>query len=161
MLAARCRPSAILVTDIGQSELRTPRFFVLGDQAEPVRAVVVEEPATLPAGVAGSFHNVKKLGPLGWFYRYLLVSPTEAARVLAMLTISPPQRSGKAVAPGWTVSSFYPGRGATGQRLSIVGDGSKARLDSPAGTDSDLTAAACNLEGLGAVMLQLIEGPPR
>ena len=52
MLAARCRPSFIVVTEIGLPDLRTPRFFALGDQAEPVRGFVVEEPTALPADIA-------------------------------------------------------------------------------------------------------------
>src|ERR1700676_2629582 len=44
MLAARCRPASIVITDTGRPDLRAPRFFALGDQAEPVRAVVMEEP---------------------------------------------------------------------------------------------------------------------
>jgi hypothetical protein len=91
-LAARCRPSSIVITEIAQPDLRTPRFFALGDQSEPVRAVVMEEPTTLPAAIAGNFPHVKKLGPLGWFYRYVLLSRVKAAEVLAALTVSPPRR---------------------------------------------------------------------
>jgi hypothetical protein len=124
MLAARCRPSSIVVTDIGHPNLRTTRFFALGDQAEPVRGFVVEEPTALPADIAGRLPHVKKFGPLGWFYQYFLVSPTQAAEVLVELTISPPRHSGTVVAPGWTVTAYYPGsRNPGGEQLSVQGAG--------------------------------------
>jgi hypothetical protein len=162
MLAARCRPSAIVVTETGQPDLRAPRFFALGDQAEPVRAVVMEEPATLPAAVARSFQHVKKLGPLGWFYQYFLLSRDKAAEVLAALTVSPPRRSGVTVGPGWTVSAHYPGSGdPRGERLSVTGDGTRARVDDPGSGNSSLAGAEYDTERLRAVMLHLITGPVR
>ena len=153
MLAARCRPSSIVVTDAGHPNLRTTRFFALGDQAEPVRGFVVEEPTTLPVDIADSFPHVKKFGPLGWFYQYFLVSPTKAAEVLVELTISPPRHSGAVVAPGWTVTAYYPGSGNPGgERLSVQGDGTRARLGN---------ATECDSAELRAVMLRLIVGPAR
>ena len=102
-LAARCRPAFIIITETRSRHLRAPRFFALGDQDDPVRGVVVEEPAALPADMAGDFPNVKKLGPLGRFYRYVLLSQEKAAEVLAELAISPPGNSGAGeMAPdGW------------------------------------------------------------
>jgi len=162
MLAARCRPSSIVVTDIGHPNLRTTRFFALGDQAEPVRGFVVEEPAALPADIADRLPHVKKLGPLGWFYQYFLVSPVKAAAVLAELTMSPPEHSGAVVAPGWTVTAYYPGsRNREGERLSITGDGTKARIDSPGTGNGGLAGTAYDTEVLRAVMLRLITGPAR
>jgi hypothetical protein len=162
MLAARCRPWSIVVAEAGRAELRTPRVFALGDQAEPVRAVVVEEPVTLPEDIAGRFQQVRKLGPLGWFYQYSLVSRDKAAAVLAALTISPPRHSGEVVAPVWTVAAYYPGSGnPAGERLSVMGDGAKATLDGPIVGNGDLGAAAYDGEGLRAIMLHLIAGPAR
>jgi hypothetical protein len=153
MLAARSRPSTIVVTDVGQPNLRTTRFFALGDQAEPVRGFVVEEPTALPADIAGNFPHVKKFGPLGWFYQYFLVSPAKAAEVLAELTISPPRHSGAVVAPGWTVTAYYPGsRNPGGERLCVQGDGTRARLGNATGYDA---------AELRAVMLRLMIGPVR
>jgi hypothetical protein len=153
MLAARCRPSSVVVTDIGHPNLRTTRFYALGDQAEPVRGFVVEEPTALPVDVADRLPHVKKLGPLSWFYQYFLVSPTKAAEVLVELTISPPQHSGAVVAPGWTVAAYYPGSGnPSGERLSIQGDGIRARVGN---------ATECDSAELRAVMLRLIVGPAR
>jgi hypothetical protein len=162
MLAARCRPSSIVITDTGRPGLRAPRFFALGDQAQPVRGVVMEEPTTLPPAIAGNYPQVKKLGPLGWFYRYFLLSPVKAAEVLAVLTMSPPRSSGAAVAPGWTVSAHYPGSGNPGgERLSVTGDGTKARVEDPGRGNGSLAGAEYDSDRLRAVMLALITGSPR
>ncbi len=162
MLAARCRPSSIVITGIGLPNLRTMRFFALGDQAVPVRGFVVEDPTALPADIAGTLPHVKKLGPLGWFYQYFLVSPMKAAEVLAELTISPPRHSGAVVAPGWTVTAFYPGsRNREGERLSITGDGTKARIDGPGMGNGGAAGTAYDTEGLRTVMLRLLMGPAR
>jgi hypothetical protein len=80
MLAARCRPSFIVLVAAEDQDLRTVRLFALGDQAEPVRAFVVEMPAAPPPG--GS-RDAGKLGPLGRIYRHVLASPDQAADVLA------------------------------------------------------------------------------
>ena len=155
VLAARSRPSSIVVADAGRPDLRVPRFFALGDQAEPVRAVVVEEPAALPEEAAGRFPHVRKLGPLGWLYRYTLLSRERAAEILAELTISPPGQGGVAVAPAWTVAAFYPGSGnLDGERLTVQGDGTVARLDRP----GIGTSATYEVAGLRAVMFRLMDG---
>ena len=75
-LAARCRP-AFIITVTSDPSLRAPRFFALGDQDHPLRGVVVEEPAVLPADMAGDYPHVKKFGPLGRMYRHVLLSPAE------------------------------------------------------------------------------------
>jgi hypothetical protein len=149
-LAARCRPGFIVVTEVAGYDLRAPRFFALGDQAEPVRAMVAELPAVLPADVAGDFPYVRKFGPLGWFYRYVLISRDEAAGAPAELTISPPQRAGEAVPSAWLVSAYHPDRKSPlGYRLSVRGDGTRARLG----------GAEYDVEGLRSVMLDLITRP--
>ena len=90
MLAARCRPSSIVITETGRSRTCARLGSSLsGIRREPVRGVVMEEPTALPPAIAGNFPHVKKLGPLGWFYRYVLVSPDKAAEVLAELTDVP------------------------------------------------------------------------
>ena len=52
MLAARCRPAFIVITELAGQNLRAPRFFALTDQAEPVRGIVAELP-TAPPGTSG------------------------------------------------------------------------------------------------------------
>ncbi len=155
VLAARTRPSSIVVADAVLPDLRAPRFFALGDQSEPVRAVVVEEPTTLPEDAAGRFPHIRKLGPLGWLYRYTLLSRERTAEILAELTISPPERDGMVIAPAWTVAAFYPGSGnRDGERMTVHGDGAVARLDGPGVGTSVVYEAA----GLRAVMFQLMGG---
>jgi hypothetical protein len=160
MLAARCRPSSVVVTETMQADLRSPRFFALGDQNEPILGVVIEEPVELPSDIAGNFRQVKKFGPLGWFYRYVLVSQDEAAEMLAELTMSPPKRAGAVEAPGWTVAAFYPGSAnPSGERVSVVGDGTTARLDGLGLGNGSQAGTEYHAEGVRTVMLHLIAGP--
>ena len=163
-LAARCRPAFIIITETAAASLRTPRFFALGDQDHPVRGVVVEEPAALPADMAGDFPHVKKLGPLGRFYRYVLVSQDNAAEALAELAISPlPQPPSADETPGWTVSFYrhYDGRNPVGFQLTVHGDGTKAHLVSPGSSDNSAGTAEYDFAGLTAVMLDLINRQTR
>jgi hypothetical protein len=161
-LAARCRPAFIITTETADASLRTPRFFALGDQDHPLRGVVVEEPAALPADMAGDYPHVKKFGPLGRMYRHVLLSPEKAAEALAEVAISPPpQPPAAGQAPGWTVSFYrhYDGRNPVGYQLTVHGDGTRAHLVSP-GHDGAGTAEY-DFDGLAAVMLTLITGQAR
>jgi hypothetical protein len=161
-LAARCRPGFVVVTEVAGHDLRAPRFFALGDQADPVRGMVAELPTMLPADVAGSFPYVRKFGPLGWFYRYVLLSLDGAAGALAELTIAPPLRSGQAVASAWLVSAYHPDRKKPfGYRLSVRGDGIKARLDDSDLGGMDSAGTAYDIEGLRSAMFDLITQPAR
>ena len=98
MLAARCRPASIVVIAEAeqQQQLRTPRFFALGDQGDPVRGVVVEEPAGLPA--AGRRGPVPACQEARAAWLVLPVRPGLAGltrrRCSPDLTIAPPARSG-------------------------------------------------------------------
>src|SRR5579875_1306236 len=162
-LAARCRPAFIVITDTTVDNLRTPRFFALGDQDEPVRAVVVEEPAALPPEIAGDFPHVKKFGPLGRFYRYVLVSREKAAAALAELTISPPSEPSGASEPSiWLVSLYrhYDGKNPFGYRLSIRSDGMKARVEG-LGSGGSGPEAEYDADGLQTIMRDLITAGSR
>lgn len=155
MLAARCRPSFIVLVAAEDQDLRTVRLFALGDQAEPVRGFVVEMPAAPPQGRSP---DAGKLGPLGRIYRHVLASPDQAADVLARWTISPPRRPGAEVPGAYLVSVYHPDRKApTGRRLRVRGDGSRARVEGAGNQD----AAGYDVAGLRAVMLDLITGPHR
>jgi hypothetical protein len=162
-LAARCRPAFIIITETADANLRTPRFFALGDQDHPVRGVVVEEPAALPADMAGDFPYVKKFGALGRFYRYVLISQEKAAEALAELTISPPEPPGAGEMPGWMVSFYhrYDGRNPVGFQLRVRGSGTKAQLIGPDGGDRGVGTAEYDFAGLAAVMLDLIHRQTR
>lgn len=156
MLAARCRPTFIIATETTVANMRTPRFFALGDQVEPVRGVVMEFPAVSPRENPDDSPPPRHLGPLGWLYRYVLMSPDEAAVVLAKLVISPPQVSRGAAPAGYVVSAFRPseGQNSPGCRLSVQGDGTKARLDGP--RSGDQAGTEYDVEGLRTVMADLI-----
>jgi len=161
-LAARCRPAFIVITETAVSDLRTPRFFGLGDQGEPVRGIVAEEPTALPAEVAGDFPHVKKLGPLGWFYRYALFSPGKAAAALAAWAIAPPPQRPAIDPRSARVVSLYRrwgGMKPEGVRLRVRGDGLKARVEGPESGES--ASAEYDREALQAVMLDLLTVPPR
>lgn len=158
MLAARCRPSFIVVAAAEDQDLRTLRLFALGDQAEPVRGLVAELPAAPPADRAGRSPDAPKPGPLGWIYRHVLASPGNAAEVLARWTISPPRRSGDNRPGAYLVSVWHPDReNPSGCRLRVRGDGTRAQVDGP----GDQDAAEYDTAGLRAVMLGLLTPPSR
>ena len=158
MLAARCRPSFIVVTEVEGQDRRAPRLFALGDQAEPVRGIVAELPTALPPDRDRDFPKANKLGPLGWIYRYVLLSRDTAAEVLAGWTISPPRLFDDVLPCAWLVSVYQPdGKNPVGCRLRVRGDGTKACLD----RDGDLAGAEYDVAGLRAVMLDLMTGPSR
>lgn len=156
-LAARCRPTFIVVTETAASNVRTPRFFAFGDQAEPVRGIVAEDPVALPAEIAGDFPHVKKLGPLGRFYRYALFSHSKTAAALAAWAIAPPPKRPE-VDPGSprvvSVYRRYDGRNPPAIRLRVWGDGTTARLKRPGAAGQGM--AEYDADGLRTVMLDLI-----
>lgn len=80
VMAARARPALAVTCEQEKVPSRYPRFYALGDEQDPVRAVVEETPVRQPPG---DFPHLRKMGPLGWFYRYDLVSRTSAADFLA------------------------------------------------------------------------------
>ncbi len=161
-LAARCRPAFVVLTETPQPSLRTPRFFAAGDQDEPVRGIVVEEPAALPAG-SGDYPNLKKLGPLGRFYRYVLVSRARAAEVLAEWAIAPPPQSPGPDAASCRSVSLYRYAGSTGQdgiRLMVRGDGTSAQLLAPGADHGGSAPIEHDLAGLQQVMADLLTAQP-
>ena len=157
VLAARRRPAFAVIAQAEDHDTRPVRLFALGDEAGPVRGFVLEAPG-LPLNPERYFAEVGQLGPLGWFYRYFLVSRYMAADTLARWTVSPPGRPGASASSEWLVSARYPGRkNPAGYRLRIRGDGTRACLDRlPRGA-----RAQHDIEGLRAVMLDLLTRPLR
>jgi hypothetical protein len=152
VLAARGHPAFAVIVEAEDRNLRALRLFALGDEAEPLRGFVLEEPG-LPLNPERYFAEVSELGPLGWFYRYVLVSRDLAADTLARWTVSPPWPPGAPASPGWLLSAWYPGRkNPAGYRLRIRGDGSRARLDGLARG----APAEYDVEGLHVVMRDLL-----
>lgn len=162
VLAARCRP-AFIVTASGEGQgLRPLSLFALGDLAEPVRGFVAEVPAGLPPDRDHAYLQAAKLGPLGWLYRYVLVPPDKAAEMLARWTIKPPPQSGKAAPARYVVSAYCPDReNPVGHHLGVRGNGSRATLDQPGVEGSELNRAEYDLEGLCAIMLNLLNAVAR
>jgi hypothetical protein len=93
MMAARSRPTLAVTCELEKVPSRYPRFFGLGDQQDPVRAVVREAPTRAPEG---NFPHLEKAGPLAWFYRYDLVSRASAADYLARWALLRSERHPKA-----------------------------------------------------------------
>jgi hypothetical protein len=77
VLAARSRPAVAVTCELQQLPTRHPRLFALGDEQEPVRALVREAPVAPPPG---DFPHLPKAGPLAWFYQYDLVSISATRR---------------------------------------------------------------------------------
>ncbi len=155
VLAARRRPAFVVIVQAEDRNPRTLRLFALGDGAEPVRGFVLEAPG-LPLNPGRYFAEVRELGALDWFYRYVLVSRDMAADILARWTVSPPLRPGASASLGWLVYAWYPGqKNPAGHRLRIRGDGTKARL----GGFAHRAPAQYDVEGLHAVMLDLLTPP--
>lgn len=155
MLAARCRPAFVVLAKGERQDLRPLSLFALGDQADPVRAIVAEVPTGLPPGRAADYPDTRKLGPLGWIYRYVLVSQANAADLLARWTITPPAQPGDAVPVRYLVSAYCPDREhPVGYHLSVRGDGVRAVVGGPSagGTQS----AEYDLDGLRGTMLDLL-----
>src|SRR5580658_1718277 len=152
VLAARCRPAFAVIVQAEDHTLRTLRLFALGDEPEPAQSFVLEMPG-LPVNPGRHFSEAGKQGPLGWLYRYVLVSRDMAADALAQWTVSPPLRPGVSASLGWLVSAWCPDRkDPAGSRLRMRGDGTKACLD---GLAND-APTQYGVEGLHAVMLDFL-----
>jgi hypothetical protein len=91
-MAARTDPTFALVTAVEGADVRSLKMFGLGDQDHPLQAVVIESPMVAPEG---DYKQVTRIGPLGWFYRYTLVSPVTAAEILVRWTEIKLPRGGK------------------------------------------------------------------
>jgi hypothetical protein len=157
VLAVRRRPAFAVIVRAEDHHPRTLRLFGLRDEGEQARRFVLEAPG-LPLNPERHFADVTKLGPLGWFYRYVLVSRDMAADIVAQWTVSPPPSPGASGSWGWLVSAWHPDReNPAGYRLRIRGDGTRARLDGPA----QGTPAQHDAGGLRAVMLGLLTDPDR
>jgi hypothetical protein len=151
MLAARWRPDFIVTAAGEEPGLRSVNLFALGDQSQPVRAFVAEVPAGLPPDRAAGYPGARKLGPLGWIYSYVLVSPATAAEILARWTLTPPAES----APmRYRVSVYCPDRdNPVGYQLGVRGNGTRAVVD---GIGDVPANSEFELEDLQAVMLNLL-----
>jgi hypothetical protein len=114
VMGARADPTFALVTEVEGADVRSVKMFGLGDKDRPLQAVVVESPIAAPKG---DFGHLARLGPLGWFYRYTLVSPAAAADILVRWTELDLPRRGT----GYAITTFrHPmGSGLTGDVVTV------------------------------------------
>ena len=124
--AARERPSFVVATDVVNKRTRCLQFFAVGDIEQPVRAIVVEEPVALPS--AKPLPNAKKLGPLGWMTRYLLMSQEAAVKVLTQVAMVP--RQDQAGSYPYDIRRFkhQDGKPVTEAGVSVIGAGDTAHV---------------------------------
>jgi hypothetical protein len=142
VMAARSRPALAVTCELQQMPTRHPRFFALGDEQDPVRALVREVPLGEPPG---DFPRLRKAGPLAWFYEYDLVSKPSAATFLAGWALMRSQARPKS-ARLVTVLRNDGYRFLTVQALAIyTDDGTTARLDGARYDKAELTSIMSGL----------------
>jgi hypothetical protein len=153
VLTARTRPTVAVLCHVEGTGGRSMKMYVVGDQEQPARGVVVELPAQYPPG---KFPSAKKLGALGALYRYVLVSPEKAADMLAQWAITPPP--GKPGTPDGarTVSVFchHKEQPLRIQTTTIIGDGQTARLAGHQCDDPGAVMGITRLRNLMAIHLR-------
>ncbi len=154
-LAARCRPAFVVVAKGERRDLRPLCLFALGDQEDPVQAIVAELPAGLPPNRAAHSRDTRRLGPLGWIYHYVLVSPADAADLLARWTMTPPAQPGDEAPVRYLVSAYCPDREhPAGFQLRVQAHGTRAVVGWPGAGSAQ--PAQHDLDGLRGIMLDLL-----
>lgn len=142
VMAARSRPALAVTCEVKKVPSRYPRLYALGDEQDPVRAMVLETPA---APEPGQFQHVEKAGPLGWFYRYDLISRQGAADFLARWALLRSERHPRAPRLV-TLLRLDQGQALTVQTLEIyTDDGTTARLDGTEYDKAELTSIMSSL----------------
>lgn len=136
VMAARSRPALAVTCELKKVPSRYPRLYALGDEQDLVRAMVLETPE---APEPGQFQHVEKAGPLGWFYRYDLISRQSAADFLARWALLRSKRHPRA-SRLVTQLRFDQGNALTVRTLEIyTNDGTIARLDGAQYDKAELT----------------------
>jgi len=127
VLAARTRPAFTVLAEVDHEGARPMKMWALGDESDPLQALVVEAPASAPAG---HYPTIRKMGALGWFYRYLLVAPQVATGLLTDWAITAPPRGRRGRAPARILSVYWhrPGEDLRGLIVTVHGDGRTALL---------------------------------
>jgi hypothetical protein len=151
VLAARTRTAFAVLAEVDDDEARPLKMWALGDQTEPLQAIVVEAPAATPTG---SYPHIRKMGALGRFYRYLLVPPAVATGLLAEWAIKKPPRARRGRHPARRISVYWhrPGEDLRGLIVTVHGDGRAAQLSRD---DSTADPRSYDLAGLQQVMNDL------
>jgi hypothetical protein len=157
VLAARSRPAFVVVTALDGAEARTPRMYALGDEQEPVRAVVVEVPEAAPPG---DFPHLDRMGALGRLYRYVLMSRDTAADWLARWADQPAPdalRAKNGRLPPRLVSVYRhdEGRDLRGFTVAFRHDGGRAQLLEKGAPDGEVVGAY-DRDGVRGIMSDLL-----
>jgi hypothetical protein len=152
ILAARTRPGFLILNHVPGHDRPQPVLYALGDQHDPAQALVAE----VPAAMTDDDRRHPRPEALRTIFGYLLFSKTGAADFLARWNINPPQIP--RIKPGTprmvTLAHPQDAHGTLGYRISIRGDGTRARVT--AGDHAPETEY--DLAGLHDVMLSLING---
>ena len=153
LLAARSRPTFVIASHFSL-RLAPLTLFAVGDEAEPVRGIVMAVPVT-PLRRAG---ERAKPSPVDDVFDHLLTTTARAAEFLADRVIRPaPADSEFQEQPHHLVTLYRSGDGLTpAARLSVLGNGTTARVTG-AGLSGDF-----DKEMLRTVLLRLFgQGRPR
>lgn len=123
---AQREPAYLVVTEVDGKIARSLRFFALGDEGGPVRALVAEEPVALPSSSA--YRNLGSLGPLAWMTRYRLVSEAQAVSTLTDMALTP--RLDRDGTYSYAIRRFQrpEGGAVTEAGISVAGSGTTARV---------------------------------
>jgi hypothetical protein len=123
LLAARRRPSFIVATHPSR-RLPAVSYYALGDESNPVRAIVQEIP-----DVPDCEDLTRTWGPLSLVFCYRLCTPAAAAGFLARWALKPlPAEPGQDPSPR-TVTLLRPDETTSvPHQLAIQSDGTKARV---------------------------------
>ena len=158
VLAARCRPTFVLTHETVGRAVRSVRYFGLGDDQEPVRGIVEERP-----DYAASKDTERKLGPLAWIYEYFLDAPRQVASGLAELALYRDAGVHGDQEPRVQVFSGFPhhtpelaATGHPGIRLAVRGLGATGQIVQPDDRGGLTVVAEHDLEGMTAVMADLV-----
>jgi hypothetical protein len=158
VLAARCRPSFVIVNAISGTSLRQPVLFGFGDREVPVRGIVAELPRAAQDTEMKDF--AKQFGPLGWTYSYVLFSPESAVVFQADWVADPlPERPDVRDGVSRVITKLHP-VGETGQagwRMSFRGDGKGAEVE----TGDGQPARRYSVDELRSLMSEFIAGRSR
>jgi hypothetical protein len=129
--AAQRGPAYLVVTEVDGKTARCLRFFALGEEGRPVRALVAEEPVALPSSSA--YKNLGGLGPLAWMTRYRLVSEAHAVRTLTDMALTPRLDRDGTYSYGIRRFQRPEGGAVTEAGISVAGSGTTARVRRLAG----------------------------
>jgi hypothetical protein len=145
LLAARRRPSFIVATHPSK-RLPSVSYFALGDESDPVRAIVQEIP-----DIPDCEDLTRAWGPLSLVFCYRMCTPAAAARFLARWALKPlPAEAGQEPSPR-TVTLLRPGKTTSvPHQLAVHSDGTKARV---AGAN---VSGALDIDDLRRIMSELI-----